>query len=127
MFKELLKKYLKLKGINQLELANITGDTQQSISEFLNNKSNPQKKTKEKFFSKLEGFKDFYDNIESENKENLDNKYIDKITLKIIENEDLFLKNKNFSNWLELKLVKREIKVHEAYAKRDKENSKKRD
>ncbi len=127
MFKELLKKYLKLKGINQLELANITGDTQQSISEFLNNKSNPQKKTKEKFFSKLEGFKDFYDNIESENKENLDNKYIDKITLKIIENEDLFLKNKNFSNWLELKLVKREIKVHEAYAKRDKEISKKRD
>ena len=35
MFKEQLKKYLALKGINQTELAEITGVKQQSINEFL--------------------------------------------------------------------------------------------
>lgn len=59
-FKETLKEYLTIKGISQKELAELLGDSQQAISDFLSKKSNPRKKTREKYFNKLVGFEDFY-------------------------------------------------------------------
>lgn len=61
MFKTLLKEYMKIKGISQSELADLVGDSQQAISDFLLKDGNPQKKTREKYFLKLEGFREFYD------------------------------------------------------------------
>lgn len=60
MFKELLREYIKIKGLSQIELANLIGDSQQAISDFLKKDGNPQRKTREKYFQTLQGFEEFY-------------------------------------------------------------------
>ncbi len=60
MFKEKLRNYLIDNEITQTELSEIIGDSQQAISDFLKKEGNPQRKTKEKYFTKLIGFEEFY-------------------------------------------------------------------
>jgi len=67
MFKEILREYIEFKGLSQSEIAEIIGDSQQAVSDFLNKSGNPQKKTREKYFEKLVGFKDYY-NTKTSNK-----------------------------------------------------------
>lgn len=59
-FKEILRKYLEIKEINQNELSEIIGDSQQAISEFLKKDGRVQTKTREKYFERLVGFKEYY-------------------------------------------------------------------
>ncbi|MGY5351638.1 helix-turn-helix domain-containing protein [Wenyingzhuangia sp. IMCC45533] len=106
MFREILNNYLKTKGISQSELASLTGDSQQAISDFLNKKGNPQKKTREKFFNSLHGFKEYYDLYisKSSNVNEPDSKYhspvslhhfsVDEIMTYLFKNKD----NKSFKN-----------------------------
>tara|TARA_R110002167_G_scaffold81296_6_gene222709 strand:- start:2281 stop:2841 length:561 start_codon:yes stop_codon:yes gene_type:complete len=68
MFKKKLRDYLKIKGVSQYELAELVGDTQQAVSDFLSNDGNPQKKTREKYFENLEGFREFYETSELQEK-----------------------------------------------------------
>lgn len=61
-FKDILRNYMEIKAITQNELAEILGESQQSVSDFLKKDGNPQKKTKDKYFEKLSGFKVFFEN-----------------------------------------------------------------
>lgn len=122
MFKEILRLYLKESGISQEDVASQIGDTQQAISDFLNNDGNPQRKTREKYFEKLKGFKayfeDFDKNLLQENRlqennslnepsNNYNNdpfpsnkpvsqKDIDFVTEKLEESFDVMIKDKAF-------------------------------
>ena len=49
MFKETLKEYIVIKGISQLDLSKMVGDSQQAVSDFLNTGGNPRRKTRAKF------------------------------------------------------------------------------
>ncbi|WP_299681058.1 helix-turn-helix transcriptional regulator [uncultured Tenacibaculum sp.] len=64
MFKEILRKYITLKGLTQNDIANIIGDSPQAVSDFLSKQGNPRSKTKEKYF-KIEGFEEFFKKEES--------------------------------------------------------------
>ncbi|CAL2107476.1 conserved hypothetical protein [Tenacibaculum sp. 190524A02b] len=123
MFKDILRKYLEIKGISQIELSKIVGDTQQAISDFLSKDGNPQRKTREKYFDKLEGFLEFYNEtskkqdklaftINAQKNENLKEKELETIINAILLHEEELMGNKVFKQWLELKLLKRENEIY---------------
>ncbi len=65
-FKNILRKYLKINNITQIDLSSILGESQQSVSDFLKKDGNVQNKTRKKYFEKLVGFEEFYKNETSE-------------------------------------------------------------
>ena len=94
--------------MTQVELAEIIGDSQQAISDFLKKDGNPQKKTKEKYFDKLEGFYEFYNTNTSLS---LNRRALLNITeqdaMKVIEliylYEDELMEYEDFALWVEAK------------------------
>ncbi|MGG5486297.1 hypothetical protein [Gaetbulibacter sp. PBL-D1] len=113
MFKELLREYIDFKGFSQTEIAEIVGDSQQAVSDFLSKDGNPHKKTREKYFTKLVGFKEFYNEKTSKNTNDIANN--------LYVNEPLsYIKNKNGLNYEELPNGKWLVKVpkvpYKAYA-----------
>lgn len=96
MFKQLLRKYIELHGLHQNDLSKLTGDSQQAISDFLKNNSTPQKKTREKYFEKIEGFKDFYllNTSKTQSLEH-DELYLEYKGIKVPSNEILMWIHKN--------------------------------
>lgn len=62
VFKEILREYLDIRGFSQDEVAEMVGDTQQAVSNFVNSDGKPHKNSREKYLEKLEGFNEFYNN-----------------------------------------------------------------
>lgn len=82
-FKNLLRMYLEVNGITQVELADMTGDSQQAISDFLSKDSTPRKSTRNKYFDRVAGFAKFYkDNTSNEAFNNLQK---DEVAYKMIK------------------------------------------
>jgi transcriptional regulator with XRE-family HTH domain len=94
MFKQVLRKYIEIKGITQSELASIIGDSQQAVSDFLTKEGNPHKKTRNKYFEKLVGFENFYKQniIIDEVNDNEIEYNTPKAAIKIKDDEIVFLK-----------------------------------
>jgi len=112
MFKELLLEYMNLKGLTQIEVSELLGDTQQAISDFLSKKSNPQKKTKEKYFENLTGFEDFYNEKTSLKQGNVDTKKdIEKLADLVIKNHNELMFVEKYRYWFETKAQKRAIEI----------------
>lgn len=91
MFRELLIKFMEINNLNQTDIALKIGDTPQAVSDFLAKKSNPRIKTKNKYFNKLVGFKDFYD-------KNLNILEIEEVTIPDTE----IIPNKNGNEFIDL-------------------------
>jgi predicted transcriptional regulator len=76
MFKEILRNYLIYKGISQDDLASLLNVTQQAVSDFLTKGGNPQKKTREMYFEKVDGFLEYYNDKTSNKQVNRKSKSI---------------------------------------------------
>lgn len=59
-FKKALREYIRENGISQEYIAERIGTSQQAVSDFINSDRNPQRRTREKYFEVLEGFKDYF-------------------------------------------------------------------
>ncbi len=123
-FREALKEYLKEYDINQKELAEIIGVSQQAINSMLASDSRLRRATKDKFISKLIGFKEYLEKYKLKttikediqdyqvaekqlkhgkaqpvNPVKLTNSEVEFVLYALTEHEQQLLKNNNYSTW----------------------------
>lgn len=116
MFKEALRNFIKEEGISQEDIAAMTGDTQQAVSDFIISDANPQKRTRLKYFKILKGFEGYYSRFkQSKSQVNEDSpSYLKKVVFNkngvdvsireisnfIVENEIAFFEDKIFNKFI---------------------------
>lgn len=83
MFQSIVLEFINSKGLNQNEIAEKLGISQQSVSDFLNRTTKVRASTKKKYFDSIEGLEEFYKHKQSssQDKDNNDafanNSYLD--------------------------------------------------